>query len=283
MQLTKEIFVKLQESVEFFRSFTNGELLNLLKLAQTESFKDEEVVFREGTRGDKMYIILSGKVRISRPLGGGKEETLVVLESGACFGEMGIIDQSPRSARATATGSAVLMSIGAPVLGQANSGVAFKLYRNFSVMLAGRLRDSNAKVQDIAEKDRNSSQKIKDMLKKKMEGKDANMQGADLNYADLSGTYMNNANLAKSNLVRTTFKDTKLKGANFSNAKFAASQFANVEFEETNFAGGDFSGAVFKNCNFGNCDFKAAQFQGADLSASMKVEVAPKKDTKGAG
>lgn len=60
-----------------------------------------EVLFKDGDAGDEMYLIKSGKVRISKP-SGEVEKTLAVLKEGDFFGEMSVIDGSPRSATATA-------------------------------------------------------------------------------------------------------------------------------------------------------------------------------------
>ena len=54
-------------------------------------FKAGEVVFAEGDKGDKMYVIRSGEVDILR--GGHVVETLA---PGGIFGEMALIDGSPR-------------------------------------------------------------------------------------------------------------------------------------------------------------------------------------------
>jgi len=59
-----------------------------------------EVLFRDGDPGDEMYLIKLGKVRISKPAGD-VEKTLAVLKEGDFFGEMAVIDGSPRSATAT--------------------------------------------------------------------------------------------------------------------------------------------------------------------------------------
>ena len=132
MQLTREIFSKLKESVEFFNGFTDAELLGLLKSTSREIFKDGDIVFKEKTRGDKMYIIVSGCVRISRNIGNKQEEVLAKLNSGACFGEMGIIDGSPRSARATVEGGdALIMTLKEGLLREGNAVLAYKLYKNF--------------------------------------------------------------------------------------------------------------------------------------------------------
>jgi CRP/FNR family cyclic AMP-dependent transcriptional regulator len=60
-----------------------------------------EVLFKDGDPGDEMYLIKSGKIRISKPAGD-VEKTLAVLKEGDFFGEMSVIDGSPRSATATA-------------------------------------------------------------------------------------------------------------------------------------------------------------------------------------
>ena len=60
-------------------------------------FKPGEVIFSEGDKGDKMYVIRSGEVEILRD--GHVVETLA---PGGIFGEMALIDGSPRAATARA-------------------------------------------------------------------------------------------------------------------------------------------------------------------------------------
>jgi CRP/FNR family transcriptional regulator, cyclic AMP receptor protein len=60
-------------------------------------FQPGEVIFAEGDKGDKMYVICSGEVEIER---GGK--LVERLSSGGIFGEMALIDGSPRAATARA-------------------------------------------------------------------------------------------------------------------------------------------------------------------------------------
>ncbi len=67
-----------------------------------------EVIFKDGDPGDEMYLIKSGKIRISKPAGE-VEKTLAVLKEGDFFGEMSVIDGSPRSATATAIEPAELV------------------------------------------------------------------------------------------------------------------------------------------------------------------------------
>jgi CRP/FNR family transcriptional regulator len=72
--------------------------------------KPGEILFREGDPGDKMYLIKSGSIKITKA-GGDVEKTLAYLKEGDFFGEMAIIDESPRSATATAVEESRLVII----------------------------------------------------------------------------------------------------------------------------------------------------------------------------
>jgi CRP/FNR family cyclic AMP-dependent transcriptional regulator len=69
-----------------------------------------DILFKEGDRGRVMYLIREGKIKITK--GAGEEErTLAVLKDGDFFGEMAIIDGSPRSASAIAVTPTSLLII----------------------------------------------------------------------------------------------------------------------------------------------------------------------------
>ncbi|MEJ5307002.1 MAG: Crp/Fnr family transcriptional regulator [candidate division WOR-3 bacterium] len=71
--------------------------------------KDGEVLFREGEVGDEMYLIKSGKIKIVQKIGD-EMKVLAVLSEGDFFGEMALIDGSPRSATAIAEGDTELIT-----------------------------------------------------------------------------------------------------------------------------------------------------------------------------
>jgi CRP/FNR family cyclic AMP-dependent transcriptional regulator len=68
-----------------------------------------EILFHEGDEGDKMYIIQSGNVRISKALHGEKHE-LAILGKGDFFGEMAIVTNEKRTATATVMTKAELLA-----------------------------------------------------------------------------------------------------------------------------------------------------------------------------
>lgn len=75
-----------------------------------KSYEDGEVIFSEGDKGETMYVIQSGKVRVTKNTPQGEIE-LSVLGTGEILGEMALFDKLPRSANAAASGKAVLLSI----------------------------------------------------------------------------------------------------------------------------------------------------------------------------
>ena len=65
-------------------------------------YRKSEVVFQENSIGNTMYIVSSGRVKLYTQPGAGRKTVLAVLEPGEHFGEMALIDSSPRSATAVA-------------------------------------------------------------------------------------------------------------------------------------------------------------------------------------
>ena len=67
-----------------------------------QSYRKSELIFEEGSTGSEMYLIHSGQVMLSVRQDGTQQKPLVVLGPGDFFGEMALVDDSPRSATAEA-------------------------------------------------------------------------------------------------------------------------------------------------------------------------------------
>ncbi len=63
-----------------------------------KSFKKGEIIIEEGSLSNDAYIIEIGSVEVSKKLPGGKVQVITTLDRNDIFGEMGLIDQLPRSA-----------------------------------------------------------------------------------------------------------------------------------------------------------------------------------------
>ena len=61
-----------------------------------------QVLFHEGDPGDRLYVIIDGKVKLGRTSGDGRENLLAVLGPGDLLGELSVFDPGPRKRAATA-------------------------------------------------------------------------------------------------------------------------------------------------------------------------------------
>lgn len=80
------------------------ELRQIMKLLREETFAPDSVIFTENSSGgaDRLFLILEGRVKITKTTKYGAETTLGTLGRGDFFGEMELIDDQPRSARTVA-------------------------------------------------------------------------------------------------------------------------------------------------------------------------------------
>lgn len=79
------------ERLPLFFNLPPAQLARLLRRMRVRSFNEFEVVINEGDKGDSMFAIRSGRLRVSRRDERGKENTLRILGPGECFGEMSLL------------------------------------------------------------------------------------------------------------------------------------------------------------------------------------------------
>jgi len=94
-----------------FADLDDNELERVAEICNEQQFKFGKTIFKEDEPGNRLYIIAEGEVRISRNVPGSGEEALAVLKTGACFGEMAVLDRSTRSTDAIANTDCVLLTI----------------------------------------------------------------------------------------------------------------------------------------------------------------------------
>jgi CRP/FNR family cyclic AMP-dependent transcriptional regulator len=135
--------------VELFSSLKEHALQRLAAITYEEAYPAGTYIFRHGDVGDKLYLILDGRVRIARQISGMGEEALAVLGAGQVFGEMALLDESPRSADALAHESCRLLAIGKEDLDDLlfrDKELAYEVLWSTVHMLVGRLRSTNDKL-----------------------------------------------------------------------------------------------------------------------------------------
>lgn len=134
-----------------FRNLDETERAQILIIGQVKSYKDGEVIFREGDPGDGLFIVVKGSVRISKQSPTG-EEALAVLEPHAFFGEMALIDFCPRAADAIANEGTEVFFIPLKELRtliESHHGLALKILYALCEVLAQRLRETNERYMSV--------------------------------------------------------------------------------------------------------------------------------------
>lgn len=140
---------ELLKKISLFESLTDDELEEVEKICKTEQIAGDTVIFKEGSPGDKCYVIINGEVRISKMIPNIGEEALTVLKPGDYFGEMALIDNFPRSAHAIANTDVQALVISKQDLDKiliADREMGYKLLWVFVKTLSRRLRETNEKM-----------------------------------------------------------------------------------------------------------------------------------------
>lgn len=135
--------------VTFFEGLTPDALAMIAQVTTEQEHPYGTRLFQYGEPGDKLYIILEGKVRISREVGGMGEEALAVLGPGEIFGEMALLDESPRSADAKAHERCRLLVITKDAFDDLlflHKDLAYEVLWSCVRMLSSRLRETNDKL-----------------------------------------------------------------------------------------------------------------------------------------
>jgi len=137
------------KAVPLFASFPEDQLRMLTSVVTRKSLPRSSTVMASGDATDSLYIVLSGRLKVMMSDAEGKEVILSILGPGEFFGEMGLIDDAPRSASVVSIEACELLSI-------AKRDFKKCLAENFEMAqavmrgLVRRLRDADRKIGSLA-------------------------------------------------------------------------------------------------------------------------------------
>ena len=127
--------------IPLFQHMTYKELLSILGIARGRQFEKGQNIIKEGEQGDEVYVLFRGKVDVLK-----SGLKIAQLKAGGHFGEMGLVDQAPRSATVSAVEDTSAISIDRDSLlklMRRDSLLAVKLLWSFVQVLSERLRNTN--------------------------------------------------------------------------------------------------------------------------------------------
>ena len=120
--------VEMIRKVPLFSTLTDGEFSQLEHIFVTRAYRKGQIIFLEEETGNYMYLVLAGKVKVSKSGAGGKETILAIHRTGDFFGEMSLLDGKTAPATVSAMEDSKIISL---------SGADFHKYllHNEKVML----------------------------------------------------------------------------------------------------------------------------------------------------
>jgi CRP/FNR family transcriptional regulator, cyclic AMP receptor protein len=137
------------KAVPLFASFPEDQLRMLTTMVTRRSASRSTTIMAGGDATDSLYIVLSGRLKVMMSDSDGKEVILSILGPGEFFGEMGLIDDEPRSASVVTIEPCELLSISKRDFKKClteNSEMSMAVMRG----LVKRLREADRKIGSLA-------------------------------------------------------------------------------------------------------------------------------------
>ncbi|VAX23936.1 hypothetical protein MNBD_NITROSPINAE02-734 [hydrothermal vent metagenome] len=152
MNDNNELIKTLMCEVPQFDNLTSEELDKLSESIFYHQAPSGTVLCKEGNPGDSLFYIVKGKIEIRKETIDGRQTILARFNKGASVGEMSLIENSPRSATATAIEDSeflILTSENFERLLETNPQIGIKVLRNIARSLSTRLRYTSGRFADV--------------------------------------------------------------------------------------------------------------------------------------
>jgi CRP/FNR family transcriptional regulator, cyclic AMP receptor protein len=143
MELSLETVIGFLGTTPVFRGLDAAERGEVIRIMEMQHLADAQMVCREGDAGDAWFVIYEGCADVLKDASSGPV-LIAQLDTGACFGEMALLDDAPRSASVRANGPLTLFRFrraNFEELLEQGSLAAFKLVAGMARILCQRHRD----------------------------------------------------------------------------------------------------------------------------------------------
>jgi glutaminase len=133
-------------SYELLSELNETELATMRGLLQRRNYKQDETIIERGAPAGELFLLVKGHASATMPQAGGSKKRLGTFSPGMTFGEMALLDQSPRSAQVVADTDVecdVLQMKDFEQLGQNHPHIKMVLLRNLALRLSRNLKKRN--------------------------------------------------------------------------------------------------------------------------------------------
>jgi CRP/FNR family transcriptional regulator, cyclic AMP receptor protein len=137
--------IQFLKTVPFFNGMSHRQLKTVSDTVFERTYETDELIFQEGQPGAALFLIFDGKVAVEM-CRGNHTTTLAILEKGAFFGEMALLNEAPRSANARSLERTYTLALHRNDLSQLiqrDPQTACQIYRALASMVGDRLRLTN--------------------------------------------------------------------------------------------------------------------------------------------
>lgn len=129
------------EALDFFKEFPSTEIWEILRASSWEDYADGDPIITEGDVDDSFYILVEGEVMVQKG-----EHRIGILTKGDCFGEMGYISKTRRTASIFANGHVALLKAKSTLMDKASESCQLRFTKVFLKTLIYRLSHANEKM-----------------------------------------------------------------------------------------------------------------------------------------
>jgi len=134
-----------------FEKLEPAEIMEVIHIVEIRHYAAGDIIFSEGEPGDAWYVLYRGTVDVLKH-GITGEKKITEIPEKACFGEISILDDSPRSATIQAETDAVAFRVPRDAFCELiddNQLVAYKLLHQMAILLAIRQRGTTARLSEL--------------------------------------------------------------------------------------------------------------------------------------
>lgn len=150
-KVTRERLITFLLETPMFEKLEPSEMMEIIHIVKTQQYREGDVVFSEGDLGDAWYVLYRGAVEVLKH-GATGEKKITTLGPQACFGEISILDGSPRSATVRVTEDSVVFRVPRDLFNELTDNghvVAYKLLHQMAILLAARQRSTTLRLSEL--------------------------------------------------------------------------------------------------------------------------------------
>lgn len=140
--------VKTLQLAGLVKGMSEDEIEALAKLAEEKEYPRGAIIIQEDSKSRDLYVICCGRIsiRLTLPSMESKEEIVYTMRDGQIFGELALVDGSPRSATVRAEDDVTVIRFdfdGLSGLLDSSPRIGYFLMRNIAAIIAARVRNTN--------------------------------------------------------------------------------------------------------------------------------------------